>query len=308
MGIALEEIEINWNGRVAQILQNPYVANICMPINPEMSGQGIGMNKYKGLAWAPGYGGKTSFKLEWDPETPNMLSVDYDVPIQQSTREILRRDFQTYLNRGIPATSAIAQQMLIEVKEQQNLTMIQGWDPEGQGNYATLGMYNVASSATTDAGSSFSTNGGARNTAAKLIGLLKKQKIFSTEGYNMFLNPADNATLMASYSSVGIPEYIQVLDQLNFGVLGGGRPGQIIETPAITAGTCMVAPTASENNRVFFETIVPQTVYNNLWYEDGNVTDGNIRCRQVSSIFPTFARLDKSTMTTNCIAKATAIA
>jgi len=297
MSIALSDIELNWNGKVSEVLFNPYVAKLAMPLNPEQSGQGIGMNKYKGLAWAAGYGGRTDVKLKFDKETPHVASIDYTVPKQMSSREIDRGDWESYMARGIDATNGIAVQMLGEIQDQQNWTTIQGWAPDGT-NYVTLGMYQVANNS--DAGSDFSTPGGALATVGKLIGMLQIDKIFSDDGYNLFVNPANKQELAASYyANSGVREWGQVLDSLNEQTdnYGGVKPGRIISTPCITAGTCMVAPVASEINRKYFELIEAQAVYNNIWYIDGNEKDGDIRARQVASLFPTFPGLNSSNKT-----------
>lgn len=306
MSIALSDIELNWNGKVSEVLFHPYVAKIAMPLNAEMSGQGIGMMKYKGLAWAAGYGGRTDVKLKFDKETPHITSVDYTVPKQMTSREVDRGDWEAYLLRGIDATNGIAVQMLGEIQDQQNYTVIQGWAPDGT-NYVTLGMYQVANNPSS--GSDFSTYGGALTTVSTLIGLLQADKIYSDDGYNLFVNPTNKLELAASTSTnSGLREWGQVLDALNEQTdnYGGVKPGRIISTPCITAGTCMVAPVASEINRKYFELIEPQTVYNNIWYEDGNAKDGNIKCRQVASLFPTFPGLDSSNKT-DAIAIATTI-
>ncbi|MFA6719556.1 MAG: hypothetical protein WCS15_10790 [Prevotella sp.] len=296
MSIALSDIELNWNGKVSEVLFHPYVAKMAMPLNQEMSGQGIGMMKYKGLAWAAGYGGRTDVKLKFDKETPHIGSVDYTVPKQMTSRYIDRGDWEAYLLRGIDATNGIAVQMLGEVQDQQNYTVLQGWAPDGI-NYVTLGMYQVA--ANSDAGSSFGTYKGALTTVGTLIGKLQQDKIYSDDGYNLFINPVEKMKLVTSGTNEGIREWPQVLDALNEQTdnYGGVKPGRIISTPCITAGTCMVAPVASEINRKYFELIEPQTVYNNIWYEDGNSKDGNIRCRQVASLFPTFPGLNSSNKT-----------
>ncbi|MFZ2499544.1 hypothetical protein [Methanosarcina sp.] len=304
MTIALGEIELNWDGKVSQVLSNPYVAKMAMPLDAEESGKGIGMNTYKGLAYAPGYGGRISFKLEFDPETPHIKAKDYNVPIQQSSRVLDRRDFESYVLRGINVTSDIAVQMLDDVLEKQNLTVIDGWKPNG--TYATYGMYQVAN--ISDAGNSFATPGGAQKTVSTLIGKLQKANIYSDDGYNLFVNPDENAKVLASANATsGLREYPIVVDILNQGVADGTKPGRIIPTTAITAGTCMVAPTAAERNKKFFKLVEAQIPYNNLWYVDGNEKDGDIKARQVGSLFPTFAQLDDSGKT-NCIAKGTAVA
>jgi hypothetical protein len=158
-------------------------------------------------------------------------------------------------------------------------------------------MYQVA--ANSDAGSSFGTYKGALTTVGTLIGKLQQDKIYSDDGYNLFINPVEKMKLVTSGTNEGIREWPQVLDALNEQTdnYGGVKPGRIISTPCITAGTCMVAPVASEINRKYFELIEPQTVYNNIWYEDGNSKDGNIRCRQVASLFPTFPGLNSSNKT-----------
>lgn len=297
MSIALSDIELNWNGKVSEVLFHPYVAKIAVPMNAEMSGQGIGMNKYKGLAWAAGYGGRTDVKLRFDPETPHVTSVDYTVPKQQTSRYIDRGDWEAYLLRGIDATNGIAVQMLGEIQDQQNYTVLQGWAPDGT-NYVTLGMYQVA--ANSNAGSSFGSYNGALSTVSTLIGMLQQDKIYSDDGYNLFVNPTEKQKLAASTSTnSGVREWVQVLDALNEQTdnYGGVKPGRIISTPCITAGTCMVAPVASEINRKYFELIEAQAVYNNIWYDDGNEKDGNIKCRQVSSLFPTFPGLNSSNKT-----------
>lgn len=301
----LSEFKKIWDNEVDQLLTNPYVAKMAMPLNTEQSGKGIGQDTYNGLAYTAGYGGRTSFQLEFDPESVNVTSKSWNVPIQFSSRVMTRKDFESFKLKGIPISTDIARMMLDEVLEQQNQTILQGWKPDGN-NYAVLGMYNVANNS--DACSSFATPGGAIATVSKLIGMLQTDKIFSDDGYNLFLNPAENAKLLASYySNSGLRERPLVLDLLNEGVTGGGQPGQIISTTAMTAGTCMVAPVASQRNRKFFELIEPQTPYNNLWYVDGNSLDGDIKCRQVASLFPTFKKLDSSNKT-DCIAIGTSIA
>lgn len=297
MSIALSDIELNWNGKCAEVLFSPYVAKMAMPLDAESSGQGIGMRKYKGLAWAAGYGGRTDVKLKFDVETPHIGSVDYTVPIQQTSRYVERGDWEAYLLRGINATNGIATQMLGEIQDLQNYTVLQGWAPDNT-NYVTLGMYQVARNS--NAGSSFGTYNGALSTVGTLIGMLQSDKIYSDDGYNLFINPTQKQKLVASNSpNSGVREWGQVIDALNEQTdnYGGVKPGRIISTPCITAGTCMVAPVASEINRKYFELIEAQSVYNNIWYEDGNSLDGNIKCRQVSSIFPTFPGLGSDNKT-----------
>ena len=307
MSVALYDIEVNWDNKVTEVLFNPYIAKMAMPLNAEMSGQGIGMNKYTGLAYAAGYGGRTDVKLKFDMETPHIGKVDYVVPKQMSSRYIDRGDWESYLLRGVDATNGIAVQMLGEIQDQQNQTVIQGWAPDGT-NYVTLGMYQVAGNS--DVGSSFATPGGALTTVGILIGMLQTDKVYSDDGYNLFINPIQKQKLAASYhTGSGVREWNQVIDSLNEQTdnYGGVKPGRIFSTPYITAGTCMVAPVASEINRKYFELIEAQTVYNNIWYVDGNDTDGDVKARQVGSLFPTFPGLD-STNKTNAVAIGTSVA
>jgi len=301
MANALKDIELNWNKKVSEVLYHPYVAKMVMPLNPEMSGRGIGMTRYKGIAYATGYGGRTSFSLEMDYDVPDITQTDYNVPKQLSSRVLKRDIYESFLLDGIPLGSDMAIQMLSEVQQQQNATVIDGWKPDGT-NYAVLGMYQVANNSM-GAGSSFATYKGALTTVSTILGLLQADDIYSYDGYNLIINPAEKAELLASYSTAGIAEYGQVIDLLNVDVPDGSKPGSIIATPYMTAGTAMVAPTATQANRKYFELIEAQTPYNNLWFVDGNSRDGDIRTRQVGSLFATFKHLVSNK--DNCIGIAT---
>jgi hypothetical protein len=300
---ALKDIQLIWDRKVSEVLTKPYIAKMVMPLNTEMSGKGIGMTRYKGLAYAKGYGGRTSFALEFDVETPDITQTDYNVPKQFSSRTIKRDIYESFLLDGIPIGTDMAVQMLSEVQLQQNATVVDGWKPDGT-NYAVLGMYQVANNSA--AGSSFGSYGGALATVSTLIGLLQADDIYSYDGYNLIVNPTQKAALLARYSTTGIEEYPQVVDLLNIDVPDGSKPGRIIPCSNITAGTCIVAPTAIVANRKYFELIEAQTPYNNLWWVDGNSKDGDIKTRMVSSLFPTFKHLTSGNKD-DCIAIGTAI-
>ena len=303
----LKDLELIWNKVVTMNLYNPFVAKMAMPLNSELSGRGIGQTTYKGIAYASGYGGRTSFSLEMDYEVPELTQVNYSVPKQFSSR-VMRRDiYESFLLDGIPIGTDLAIQMMNEIQQQQNATVLIGWTPDGT-NYAVLGMYNVANN-TYGASGSFGTYGNALKAVSNAIGLLNADNIYSDDGYNMFLNPVEKTKILASHSTVGTPEYGQVIDLLNVDVASGGKPGKIISSPNITAGTGMICPTATPGNRKYFELIEPQVPYNNLWYVDGNSKDGDIRCRQVASLFPTFKHLSESVANKDdCICTLTSIA
>lgn len=298
MANALSELSTKMDAKIAPVLQNPYIAKMTMPLNEEESGKGIGLTTYKGIAYASGYGGRTSLELEFDPEGVDVTSKDYKVPIQQSSRTIKRRDYESFLLAGVGINTDIAVDMLGEVQQQQNATVIDGWKPDGT-NYAVLGMYQVANISVT--GATAETFGNALGAVSDGIAALQAKNIYSTAGYNFYVNPAQAGEINGNYSN-GVAERDLILKNLNMDVPDGSMPGKIITSTNLPDGAGMVAPTADKSNARFFELVEAQVPYNNLWFKDGNEKDGDILARQVSSLFPTFKRLNSSNKT-DCVCK-----
>ena len=199
---------------------------------------------------------------------------------------------------GTPIDNDIAFDMAANVTIAEDALIVDGWKPDDT-NYEIKGMYKVAGNTT--GGSTFGTNGNARKAVAAAIGMLKADKIYSM-GWNLTLNHAEHAKLMASCNSSGVEEYDQVLKLLNYGGVGG----QIFETSNIAAGTGMVSPVATPANIRFFDLVEAQRPKHELWFEEPKNT-GPVKARLLGAVVPRFKHLDSSDED-DCICTITGIA
>lgn len=288
---ALAELGKRWDDAIVPVLRANSIGKMLMPVNPELSGKGLGVLTIETMKYVARSAAAINYDIQQDIEdTVDITSTPLSIPVQQDDVKIKRRDWEAYIEKGVPIENDLALDMAANIAAQQSTLIADGWKPDGS-NYAVKGMYQVANN--TVSGSSFATYGNALSAVASAISELKNDAIYSP-GYNLTVATSQHAELEASYTTAGVSEYEQVLKMLNRDAAPNTMPGRIIEGTDLTDGTAMVSPIATQENRRFFDIIETQEPEHHLWYKDGNVKTGDIMVRQVGAMIPRFKHLNSS--------------
>lgn len=300
---ALAELGKEWDSDIVPVLRAASIGKMLIPVNPELSGKGLGVLTVETMQYVARGAAAINYDIQQDIEdTVDITSSPLHIPVQQDDAKIKRRDWDAYMYKNVPIENDLALDMAANIVAQQSTLIVDGWKPDGT-NYSVKGMFQVANN--TVSGSDFDTYGGALATVAAAISELKQDAIYSP-GYNMVLSSLNYAELEASYSTAGISEYEQVLKMLNRDAAPGALPGRIIEGTDLAAGTGMIAPIATQENRRYFDIIETQEPEHHLWYKDGNVDSGDIMVRQVGAMIPRFKHLNSSGKD-NCVCTITGL-
>lgn len=298
---ALAEIGKQWDYEIVPVLQTNAIGRMLLPLNTELSGKGLGALSIDTFNYVARGSAKINYNIQQNIEDRVDITVgDLKIPVLQDDVVIPRRDWDAFELRGIPLENDIANDMAAKVAAQMTTLIVQGWKPDGT-NYAIKGMFQVANNTVT--GYDFDTFGNALKTVAEAIGKLKEDGVYSA-GYNLCLSSLNYAELLGSYSSAGISEYEAVLNMLNSDA--NGRVGRIFECSDLAAGTGMVAPVASQENRRYFDIVEPLEPTFSLWYSDGNTESGDVKTRLLGAAVPRFKHLNSSGKD-NCICTITGL-
>ena len=289
MANALAELGKQWDDVIVPVLQTNAIGKMLMPINTDLSGKGLGALSIDTFNYVARGSAQISYNIQQNIEDRVDITVgDLKIPVLQDDVVIPRRDWDAYALRGVPLEDDIANDMAAKVATQMTSLVVMGWKPDGT-NYTIKGMYQVADN--TVAGSDFDTFGNALKTVAAAISKLKEDGIYSA-GYNLCLSSLNYAELLGSYSSAGVSEYEAVLNMLNADATG--QVGRVFDCGDLAAGTGMVAPVASQENRRYFDIVEPQEPTFSLWYADGNTESGDVKTRLLGAAVPRFKHLDSS--------------
>lgn len=299
---AINTLKSQWEQEIVPTLQANTIGKMLMPMNTDLSGKGIGVLSIDTFNYVARASAVINYDIQQDnSDRVDLTSGNLKIPLQQDDVTIPRRDWDAYELKGVPLESDLATDMAANVSIQQNNLIIDGWKPNGS-TYDIKGMYQVANNSVS--GQDFDTFGNALKTTAEAITALKADKIYSA-GYNLTLSSLNYAELMGSYSTAGVSEYDLVLRMLNSDA-GGQVTGRILEGTALSAGTGMVSPVASQENRRYFDLIEPQEPSLSSWYTDGNIETGDINFRLLGALIPRFKHLNGSGLD-DCICKITGL-
>jgi uncharacterized linocin/CFP29 family protein len=288
---------------IISVLTAQSVGRQLMPINPELSGQGLGVLTVETLRYVARSGAITNYDIQKDIEdTIDIESLQVRVPVQQDMVRIKYRDWLAYQKKKIPIEADISTDMTAKIAREQDKIIADGWKPQGT-NYLFKGMYQVAGNSVI--GEDSGSYGNVKSAVVAAISKLKLSGVYS-RGYNLSLAPFNYAELMDSENDTGKEETAAILKILNAAAPNGSQPGQIYEVPDLAAGTAMVSPIASQENLRFFDIIELQVPENDLWY-DGGRPKGDIMMEQVGALVPRFKHLDPDTLTDPCVCKITSL-
>lgn len=300
----LDILRKQFDDSVVPVLRATSVGRELMPVNPKLSGKGLGVLSVETLQYVARAGAVTNYDIQNDNyDTVDIKSFPTRIPVQQDDVMIKYRDWKAYQLKNIPLENDLSTDMTANIVVEQDNIIVDGWKPNGT-DYEIKGLYQAAGN--TVGGADTGTYGNLTKAVTQAISKLKLSGIYS-QGYNLSIAPFNFAELDASESANGNPETDRILKILNRSAPVGGQPGQIIEVPALAAGTAMVSPVASQANLRFFDIIETQTPQNNLWYADGNTTTGDIKMQQTAALVPRFKHLNKATMTDPCICTITGL-
>lgn len=302
MANALADLGKQWDESIVPTLQANSIGKMLMPMNIELSGKGLGALSIDTFNYVARGNAQINYNIQQDIEDKVDITRDnLKIPVLQDDVVIPRRDWDAFALRGIPLEDDIANDMAANVAKQQTTLIVDGWKPDGT-NYSIKGMYQVANNSVT--GSDFDTFGNALKTIAECITKLKEDGVYSA-GYNLSLASLNFSELLGSYSASGISEFDLVLRMLNADA-GNQMPGRIFECTDLAAGTGMVAPVASQENRRYFDIVEPQEPTFSLWFADGNEESGDVKTRLLGSMVPRFKHLN-SEGKDNCVCKITGL-
>ncbi len=297
----LDALRDQFDPTIVPVLRANSVGRQLMPINTELSGKGLGVLTVETLQYVARAGAITNYDIQQDNgDTIDIKRFPTNVPVQQDDVTIKFRDWKAYELKGIPIENDVSTDMTANIVAEQDKLVVDGWKPSA--NYEIKGMFQVAGS--TVSASDGGTYGNLKAAVVSGISLLKQKGVYSN-GYNLSLAPFNYAELMDSENSTGKEEFDSIIRALNTNL--PSPVGRIFEVPDLAAGTGMLSPVATQENRRFFDIIETQPIMNNLWYADGNEKTGDIKMQQVGALVPRFKHLNTATMTDPCICSITGL-
>ncbi len=238
MTTILNQASQYWETRIIEPFQRKTIARKIMQRNPEVSGPGVysvKVNTLTGMGEAtigyePGVGDLT-------PDQVKITPSDIVIPAVWKDFEVKRKQLEAWANRQVPLDSVAARYAATVVAQKEDLMLIQGWDPNGDGTYEVLGIYG---SAANDFSTSkdFATAGHPTSAVSGGLALIEADYALA-DAYHLLLNPVQRGELRSLRSAQGVREEPELVEILN---PNGGNLGQIWSTPAITAGTGLLVP------------------------------------------------------------------
>lgn len=285
---ALEEIGKHLDKSIVPVLRGESVLRKLIPLNTELSGKGIGMTALETFNYTATGGASTDYAIhENQADTMDVTKDTLKIPIQQQEITVGAVEWASLTAFGANIEADVALEIASNIVAEQDTNGIAGWKPNGT-DVEIDGMYSVAGN--TFGGASFGTYGSAVAAATNAKKLLKADKVYSS-GYNMTLHGDQLAELDGSQSTTGVDEWDRILRILNNGNKTG--PGQILESNDLTAGTGMVSPIASQENRRFFDIVEAQSPMNRVFVV-GDPETSPTHIRQVAALTQRFKHLDSS--------------
>ena len=123
---------------------------------------------------------------------------------------------------------------------QEDMMIINGWNPSGDGvTYTVPGMLTVPSASTISTAYSFATPGNATSAIAAGYAALETAHALG-QAYNLVLSPTQWGNLLTSrHPTSNQREMPEILEMLNFGDENG--PGRIYVTTALPTGKAVIA-------------------------------------------------------------------
>lgn len=290
---------------VVPVLTTQSVGRKLMPVNPKLSGMGLGVLTVDTMRYVARGDAITNYDIQKDIE--DMVDVDSiqtRVPVQQDMVRIKYRDWLAFQRNGITLESDISTDMTSKIAREQDRIVAMGWKPQGT-TYLIKGMYQVAGN--TIAGADSGTYGNTKKAVSGAIGKLKEDGIYS-QGYNLGLASFNFNEVSDIENTTGKSEFDAIVTSLNRDVPNGGKPGWIYEVPDLASGTGMVSPVASQANIRFFDIIELQVPENDIYFETNSITS-DIMMSQTGAMVPRFKHLgiNAAAGTDPCICTITAL-
>ena len=280
---ALETIGKYLDREIVPVLKSQSIIRKLIPLNKQLSGKGIGLTAVETFNYAATGGASTDYMIqEHQSDTMDITSDTLKIPVQQQEITIDARTWKMLVANGTKIETDSAAEMAANISVEQDTNGIQSWKPDGT-NVEIDGLYSVAGN--TYAGASFGTYGNAILAATNAKKELKADNIRSN-AYNMTLHGDQYAELEGSLSTTGVEEMPQVKR-----ILGPG--GEVFESNDLTAGTGMVTPIASQENKRFFDLVEAQAPINRV-FVIGDPETSPVHIRQVAAMTQRFKHLDSS--------------
>ncbi len=280
---ALEAIGKYLDREIVPVLKSQSIIRKLIPLNTQLSGKGIGLTAVETFNYAATGGASTDYMIqEHQSDTMDVTSDTLKIPVQQQEITIDARTWKMMIANGTKIESDSAAEMAANISVEQDTNGIQSWKPDGT-NVEIDGLYSVAGN--TYAGASFGTYGNAILAATNAKKELKADNIRSN-AYNLTLHGDQYAELEGSLSTTGVEEMPQVKR-----ILGAG--GEVFESNDLTAGTGMVTPIASQENKRFFDLVEAQAPINRV-FVIGDPETSPVHIRQVAAMTQRFKHLDSS--------------
>lgn len=287
---------------VVPVLTTQSYGRQLMPINPKLSGLGLGVLTVETLRYVARGSAITNYDIQKDIEDMvDIESFDTRVPVQQDKVRIKYRDWLAYQKKGIPLQTDISTDMTAKIIAEQDKIVADGWKPQGT-NYLIKGMYQVAGNSVS--ASDGGTYGNLKAAVVEAISKSHTSGVYSA-GYNLGIAAFNYGELVDSENTYGKEEWDAVIKVLNKNAPAGTTPGWIYEVPDLAAGTAMVAPVASQANLRYFDLIECQVPENEVYYET-NSSKSDIIVEQVGALVPRFKHLT-SAGTDVCVCKITGL-
>lgn len=294
-------IERIFDKAIVSVLREPTVGYKMMPLNTDY--KGLGKKSIETFGYKSRGEARTAHNFDRSGyDTVDIAGQIIKIPIHQTQVKIERRDFDTYVQNGVPINGDLAFDMIRAINAKVDAMVINGWSANGTA-YDVSGMSQIAGTSVT--GASVQTYPNSYKSVAKAVSALILAGI-DAPAFNFVMNPTQAAFLMGSMSSSGgVEEYGQVIRQLNRGAESG--MGRVYQKSDVTTGYGIVAPVATEATRSYFELIETVAPTTHAWYADGNTETGDVIVEVYTCCAPRFKHIGASTGTDPAIAYLTTL-
>lgn len=273
MSNELYTITKEFDRAIVPVLRETPSAMSMLPLNTTI--RGLGKTAIRTTQYATRSGSKISFGIQKAMgDGFDLTGFDVKVAVIQDAAIIPRRDYEAYVENGVPISADIAAEMTANNLAAIDKLIFNGWTFDGT-DYEIKGLYQVAGSSAT--GADCATFGNALKSVQAGIVALENSGVHSP-GHILALHSDQYAEVMASISS-GVREYEEVVKALGVG-------GRIVHNSNLTATYGVLFPAPLEINKRFFdlaETVPPS---HHVWFEDGNSETGDIKVQQITCLAP----------------------
>jgi hypothetical protein len=257
---------------IVPVLRETPSAMSLLPLNTDY--RGLGKSAVRIMGYASRGASHVGYEiLQTAADGMDITGFDTKIMVIQDDATIKRTDWEAYTENGIPISSDIAMEMAGNNNALIDKIIYNGWSADGGTLYDVKGLYQVAGTSATGAGTD--TFGNALKSVQAGITALEAQGVYSP-GHILALHADQYSEVMASIST-GVREYEEVLKAL-------GTGGRIVKNSNLTATYGLIFPSPLDVNRKYFDIVETVPPMHTAWFKDGNTETGDIAIRQLTRL------------------------